>query len=267
MTDAASPKRFAPPEGCVRWRLDLQWHGRDFVGWQSQAAGRSVQDSLHEVVSRLAEAARPVAAGRTDAGVHALNMPTHLDLREGSLKPSPERFARALNALLPPDLAVLRAQVAPSGFHARFSCTARSYVYRLLRSPVRLPLEEGRALHVPHALDLAAMRAAAPWLVGRHDFAAFATREERHSVREILALELRQTDAVLEVHVTGESFLRHMVRALVGTLLLVGEGKLAPAEVQGIVARAERRFAGPNLPPHGLYFVGAHYGTFQPASI
>lgn len=251
---------YGPPEGFVRVRVDVQWDGRGFVGWQSQPDARSVQDTLHAAVERYAEAARPVAAGRTDAGVHALCMPTHVDVRLESLKVPSGRFAQALNAVLPRDVAVLAASVAPAGFHARFSCRSRSYVYRIVRSRQRLPLEEGRALRVPSALDLESMRAAAARLVGRHDFAAFATREERQTVREVLALDVVEVGAALEVRVTGESFLRHMVRALVGTLLLAGEGKLDADGVAWILARGERSLAGRNVLPHGLYFERAEYG-------
>lgn len=240
-------------------RLVVQWDGREFVGWQSQAAGRSVQDTLHAALGRLAEPQRPVAAGRTDAGVHALAMPLHVDVREGSVKLPLMRLPRALNGLLPRDVAVLEAGEAPANFHARFSCRSRSYVYRVLRSACRSPLEEGRALHVPHALDLPLMREAAGLLVGRHDFAAFATQEERQTVRDLLGLEFREQGVILEVHVTGESFLRHMVRALVGSLLLVGAGKLTPGDLRAVLDGRERRHAGPNVPPHGLYFVSAEY--------
>nr|WP_041231379.1 tRNA pseudouridine(38-40) synthase TruA [Deinococcus peraridilitoris] len=260
MQDTLADSFYAPPPGYGRVRLDVQWDGRDFVGWQSQARGRSVQDTLHAALSHLGDARRPVAAGRTDAGVHALCMPTHVDVVDGTLRTSIERLPWALNALLPRDLVVLGASAAP-GFHARFSCRQRAYVYRLLRAPHRAPLEEGRALHVARALDVAAMRMAGTHFVGRHDFAALATRDERQSVREIHELVLVEHGSLLEVHVRGESFLRHMVRALVGTLLLVGEGKLVPDDVPEILARRDRKLAGRNVAPHGLYFAGARYSN------
>ncbi len=255
---------YAPPPGFLRLRLAAQWDGRDFVGWQSQARGRSVQDTLHGALLEFMEAARPVAAGRTDAGVHALRMPLHVDVKEGSLKPPLGRLNRALNGVLSPDLAILSAEAAPPGFHARFSCSSRSYLYRILRSEVRFPLEENRALRVAGPLDVGAMRKAAAGLIGRHDFAAFATREERQTVRELFWLELREVGPILELHLSGESFLRHMVRAVVGTLLLVGAGKLGPEEVAVILAAGQRERAGANVPAHGLYFAGAGYGDTLP---
>lgn len=257
--DASTRHSYAPPAGFVRVRLTLQWNGQAFVGWQSQAVGRSVQDEVHTALLRLCECERPVAAGRTDAGVHALAMPAHVDVRENTLKVEVGRLPAALNALLPRDVAVLNASAAPPGFHARFSATSRSYVYRLLLSAVRAPLEEGRALLVRPDLDVRAVRDAATSLVGRHDFAAFATREERQTIRELLSLDVRDAGGMIEVHVKGESFLRHMIRGLVGTLLLVGEGKLHPEDVKAVLSSRDRRVAGPNVAPHGLYFVTADY--------
>ncbi len=250
---------YAPPDGWARLHLELEWDGARFVGWQSQPGARSVQDTLHAACAALAEAARPVAAGRTDAGVHALCMPAHVDVRLGSLRPTPERLAAALNAHLPPDVAVRSARAAPAGFHARFSCLERAYLYRVLRADARRPLWEGRALRVAAPLDVEAMREAAAPLIGTHDFAAFATREERQTVRELRELRLEERGELLELHLRGESFLRHMVRGLVGTLLEVGSGRVQADAVQGILLGRDRGAAGRNVPAHGLYFAGARY--------
>ncbi|WP_051935450.1 tRNA pseudouridine(38-40) synthase TruA [Deinococcus sp. YIM 77859] len=256
---------FAPPDGFQRLRLLLAWDGASFAGWQSQRRAPSVQDALHAALVQLGgqQVARPVAAGRTDAGVHAEAMPAHVDVPQDFRVP-PAQLARALNAHLPPSVAVLEVAPAPPGFHARFSCTERRYTYRLLNAPQRHPLWAGRALHVPGPLDVPAMNAAAATLLGTHDFAAFATREDRQTVRELRALGIQPGPAlpggrVWEVHVAGESFLRHMVRGLVGTLLLVGRGKLDAEAVSAILAGRERSGAGANVPAHGLYFTGARY--------
>ncbi|GMA15789.1 tRNA pseudouridine(38-40) synthase TruA [Deinococcus metallilatus] len=263
---------FAPPPGFERLRLLLAWDGADFAGWQAQRNAPSVQETLHAALVRLggAQVARPVAAGRTDTGVHAEAMPAHVDVPEGFRVP-PDQLARALNAHLPPSVAVLEARPAPAGFHARFSCTGRRYTYRLLNTPQRHPLWAGRALHVPGPLDVPAMNAAATLLVGTHDFAAFATREDRQTVREVREIAVHPGPtvpggSVWEVRVAGESFLRHMVRGLVGTLLLVGQGKLGPEEVAEVLAGRERARAGANVPGYGLTFTGASYGErFSPA--
>ncbi|MFC4454363.1 tRNA pseudouridine(38-40) synthase TruA [Deinococcus sonorensis] len=265
---------YAPPPGFRRWQLEVQWDGAHFLGWQAQAEGRTVQDTLFAALGPLAASARPVAAGRTDAGVHAECMSLHWDMAETMTLPA-SQLQRALNARLPHDLAVLGCRPAPPDFHARYSCLERAYVYRLLNRPVRSPLLDGRALHVPQPLDVAAMQQAALSLLGEHDFAAFATREERQTRRRVHRLELHPAGDLLELHpagdllelhIAGESFLRHMVRGVVGTLLLVGRGALDPAAVAGILASGDRRQAGPNVPPHGLYFAGARYPVTDPAA-
>ncbi len=243
--------------------MELSWHGAQFAGWQSQPGQRSVQDTLWAALRPLVttpdELARPVAAGRTDAGVHAEAMTAHLDLPAGSLRPPARQLARAINAHLPTDVAVTHAAPAAPGFHARFSCTQRAYVYRVLFTEQRRPLWEGRALQRSGALDLAAMKEAAAALLGEHDFAAFATQEERQTVRRLDQLDLVTAGSLLEFHVAGESFLRHMVRGLVGTLLRVGTGQQSAAQVAEILASRQRARAGANVPAHGLYFSLARY--------
>lgn len=261
------PRTFTPPPGCTRLRLLLAWDGAGFAGWQAQANAPSVQDTLRAALVRLGGegVARAVAAGRTDAGVHAAAMPAHVDVPQDFRIP-PAKLARALNAHLPPSVAVLEVGAAPPGFHARFSCTERRYTYTFLAAPQRHPLWAGRALHLPGPLNVDAMNVAAARLIGTHDFAAFATREDRQTVRELRALTVRPGPvvpggAVWEVHVAGESFLRHMVRGLVGTLLLVGQGKLGKEDVTAILAGRERARAGANVPAHGLTFTGASYDS------
>ncbi|THF86488.1 tRNA pseudouridine(38-40) synthase TruA [Deinococcus sp. KSM4-11] len=256
---SAEPREFRPPDGYRRLRLEVAWDGAPYAGWQSQPNLPSVQDTLHAAAARLTPGAfRPVAAGRTDAGVHAEAMPVHVDVPQDFRVPT-EKLARALNAWLPSTIAVLHAQDAPPGFHARYSCTQRQYVYRLLAAPQRHPLWHGRALHVPGPLDAQAMNATAAHLIGTHDFAAFATQEERQTVRELRSLHVTPGPLVWEVHVQGESFLRHMVRGLVGTLLLAGQGRLDPDGAVGILHSRSRARAGANVPAHGLYFSGAAY--------
>lgn len=262
------PASYRPPEGFERWQLTLSWRGAGFVGWQSQPGSRSVQDtlwhSLWPLLTAPDDAFRPVAAGRTDAGVHAEAMTAHLDLRRGSLKPKAAQLARALNAHLPSDLAVTDIIFAPPGFHARFACTERQYLYRVLNTPQRRPLWEGLALHYPAELNLREMRRAAALLIGRHDFAAFATQEERQTVRELRRLDIIQRGELVEFEVAGESFLRHMVRGLVGTLLKVGAGHLSAEQVQAVLASRQRSRAAANAPAHGLSFSGAVYGQTGP---
>ncbi|MFC6592006.1 tRNA pseudouridine(38-40) synthase TruA [Deinococcus lacus] len=259
MTDQAA---YAPPAGWTRLRLTLAWDGTDYAGWQEQPHAPSVQGSLYAAALSLGlEAARPVAAGRTDAGVHAEAMPAHLDLLAPHI--GADQLARALNSRLPRSVAVLSAEPAPAGFHARFSCTERRYVYRILCAPVRMPLWERQAWHVSTDLDPAQMNQAAAHLLGTHDFAAFATREDRQTVRELRELQVSVQalpyGELLEIRVAGESFLRHMVRGLVGTLVLAGQGRLLASEVSTILRSGQRAQAGANAPAQGLCFTGASY--------
>ena len=260
------PEPYSPPANHTRVRLTLAWDGSAFQGWQSQAQGeRTLQDTLHAALLRYGPCLRPVAAGRTDAGVHALEMTAHVDV-QGGFKVPPERLPRALNLHLPDDLRVLEAHKAPVNFHARHSCSARRYVYRIGRSAQPHPLEMERSLWVLGPLDLEQMKQASRLLVGRHDFAAFATREERQTVRDLYALEWRETaflTPTLELHLRGESFLRHMVRAIVGTLLEVGQGKRSIQSVSELLERGARPTAGRNVDAHGLYFAGAEYGDLS----
>ncbi|MFC6616740.1 tRNA pseudouridine(38-40) synthase TruA [Deinococcus radiophilus] len=262
---APRPLHYAPPEGWTRVLLEVAWEGSAYGGWQSQPNAPSVQDTLHAALGRLGlDTTRPVAAGRTDAGVHAERMPAHVDLHAPQIPP--ERLPVALAHVLPRSVGVLRAQTAPTGFHARFSCTQRQYRYDLLQAPQPHPLEAGRSLWVRSPLNLAAMNAAAADLIGLHDFAAFATKEDRQTVRELQRLQVTAQPlgygGRISLEVVGESFLRHMVRGLVGTLIAVGQGKLPPAQVAEILASTDRRRAGVNVPPDGLYFVGANYAGF-----
>jgi len=264
MIEPADPRPdYQPPAGHRRLHLTVAWDGAPFAGWQSQPGVPSVQDTLHAAFTALNTAAfRPVAAGRTDAGVHAEAMPAHVDVPDTFRVPT-AKLARALNAHLPPTVAVLHAAEAPAGFHARFSCTERQYVYRLLASPQRHPLWHGRALHVPHPLDPGAMNAAAAALTGTHDFAAFATQEDRQTVRDLRVLRVQPGPLIWEIHVHGESFLRHMVRGMVGTLLLAGQGRLSSEQAAGILHSRQRSQAGANVPAHGLSFTGARYERFE----
>lgn len=254
---------YIPPAGYRRLYLQLQWHGQHFHGWQIQQQGeRTIQAVLHRACLRFGDCLVPVASGRTDSGVHAEAMPVHVDVAENWSLPI-EKVSRALNAHLPSDVAVNHAQWAPAGFHVRFSCGWRAYRYRIYNTPQRQPLLEGRALWVPSALDVQALQAALLPLIGTHDFAAFASREERQTVRRLYDLRWESLDAHhLTLYIRGESFLRHMVRAIVGTVLQVGRGKMTVDQVQDLLVHGQRSAAGANVAAHGLYFVGADYPKF-----
>ncbi len=248
-----------------RLKLTIEFDGTEFKGWQLQKTGeRTVQGCLQEALTRLPGNHSPVfAAGRTDAGVHAVAMVAHVDTDIGL---SEEKFRLALNAHLPPDVRLVAVEGAAPDFEAQYDGRYRRYLYRLrvMRgAPVGLALERRRVLAVHRHLDVGAMQEAARLLLGRHDFASFATQETRSTVREVLLSELREERGELRYHVVADGFLRNMIRTVVGTLLWVGKGKLKPADIPGILDARDRTRAGPNVAPHGLYFIEAGYSGFD----
>lgn len=248
-----------------RLLLTIEFDGTAFRGWQWQPTGeRTVQGTMQDALARLPGSHSPVhAAGRTDAGVHALALTAHLDT-DSQL--GPEKFRLALNAHLPEDVKVLSVSPAAADFEAQYSCRYRRYLYRL--RPVRgaprgMALDRRRVLSLHWHPDVRAMQEAAELLLGTHDFASFATRETRSTTRTVLLSELREEHGELRYHVVADGFLRNMIRTAVGTLLWVGRGKLAPGDIPELLAAGDRTRAGHNVAPHGLYFVEAGYSEFD----
>ncbi len=249
-----------------RVRLTLEFDGTGFYGWQRQPTGqRTVQATVEEAFARLpGEHGSVLSAGRTDAGVHALAMVAHADTT--SAIPD-EKLRLALNAHLPRDVAVVSLSTTAPDFEAQFHCLYRRYVYRLriMRDDPRgLAVNRDRLLPVFRHLDLDAMRAATTHLLGRHDFATFATQESRSTVRTVYLCELREERGEIRLHIAGDGFLRNMVRTIVGTLLWVGKGKLQPEQMTELLEARDRRRAGHNVGPQGLYFAEAGYGPWDP---
>lgn len=250
-----------------RLKLAIEFDGTDFKGWQWQPGGeRTVQAVLQQALARLPGNHSPLfAAGRTDAGVHALALTAHFD---SDVNISDTKLRLALNAHLPPDVTVLAAETVAADFEAQYSCRWRRYLYRLRvvrDEPRGLALDRYRVLPVPVQPDVAAMQAAAAALAGRHDFASFATQETRTTVRTVLLSELREERGELRYHVVADGFLRNMIRTVIGTLLWVGTGKLGLADIGPLLESRDRARAGPNVAPHGLYFVEAGYSEFDAA--
>jgi tRNA pseudouridine38-40 synthase len=245
-----------------RYRLLLEYDGGPFQGWQRQADAPTVQGAVEAAVLACAgEAVTLFAAGRTDAGVHALGQVAHLDLTRDWL---PERLTGALNFhLRPAPITVLEAREAGPDFHARFSCTGRRYVYRILdrRSPPAL--ERGRVWHVPVQLDVERIHVAAQALVGRHDFTSFRSSECQSAspVKTLGGIHVARRGELIECRLWARSFLHHQVRNIVGTLKKVGEGKAPIGYVREALLAGDRAAAGQTAPAEGLFLEAANYGS------
>jgi tRNA pseudouridine38-40 synthase len=240
-------------------KLTLEYDGTHLVGWQRQAEGRSVQGLLEEALARVEGG--PVAvegAGRTDAGVHALGQVASARVECGH---DAATLARALNALLPSDIRVIRVDEAAVGFHARFDARSKTYRYQIRNAPVASPFERAVVWHIPGPLSFEPMRAAAALVQGTHDFRAFQSTGSgvMRTERTISRSEFRHTGGLLVYDISGNGFLRHMVRALVGTLVEVGRGRRSPESMAALLTGASRADAGPTAPAHGLFLVSVEY--------
>lgn len=244
----------------TRFRLTVEFDGRPYMGWQRQAHGPSVQQAIEEAVFAVSgEKAVLHAAGRTDAGVHALAMTAHVDVARPI---TAFRLGEAVNALLRPQpVAILDCRVVPDDWHARFSCVGRRYVYRIVNRRAPLALEQGRAWQIAASLDDEAMHAAAQRLVGRHDFTTFRSAhcQSESPVKTLDRLDVVRDGDRIAIHAEARSFLHHQVRSMVGCLALVGRGKWSIGDLGDALAAADRAALGLNAPPDGLYFVEARY--------
>src|SRR3954452_18635469 len=270
------------------FKITLAYDGTDYVGWQRQANGVSIQGLIEDALRELEGRHVPVAgAGRTDAGVHALGQVAGFTIA-GAI--GPEALVRALNAHLPPAIRIVDAEEAAAAFHPRFGARQKTYRYQLWNGDVLSPFERSYAWHVPGPLDIEAMNAAAGRLVGRHDFAAFqatgspvaTTEREIFSSRVIAGLKpcaaseatgsgaglvaatasgagLQPCGPLIVYEVSGAGFLRHMVRTLVGSLVEVARGRRPIDWISEVLASRDRSAAGPTAPPHGLFLVNVTY--------
>jgi tRNA pseudouridine38-40 synthase len=244
----------------TRFRLIVEYDGRPFMGWQRQAHGPSVQQAIEEAILAVTQEQVSLhAAGRTDAGVHALAMTAHADIA----KPiAPQRLAAGINAKLRPlPVAILSAEETDGDFHARFSCIGRLYRYVIVNRRAPLALAAGRAWRVPVPLDAEKMDEAARLLIGRHDFTTFRSAhcQSESPVKTLDRLAVRRLDDTIEIEAAARSFLHHQVRSMVGCLELVGRGKWSTADLKAALEAKDRAALGFNAPPDGLYFVAATY--------
>jgi tRNA pseudouridine38-40 synthase len=238
-------------------RLTVEYDGTGFAGWARQPGLRTIQATLEEALAALrsGDGADLTVAGRTDRGVHAWG-------QVASYAGEPVRV-EGMNALLPADVAVLACEPAPDGFDARRDATSRTYCYRMFTRPAPSVFEARRALHWPYAIDRDALRACAMALTGEHDFTAFTPSETDHGrfERVVLSAEWIERSDVLEFWITADSFMRHMNRVLIGTMLQVAGGRRSLASFSALLDGRPRAEAGPTAPPHGLYLASVGYNA------
>ncbi|SMB30248.1 pseudouridylate synthase I [Sterolibacterium denitrificans] len=244
-----------------RIALGIEYDGAAFHGWQSQPHGQTVQDVLEQAIGQVA--AQPIrvhCAGRTDAGVHALNQVVHFDCAPASVRPQ-QAWIRGVNAHLPSSVCVRWAQPVAADFHARFDARARHYCYLLHNHPVRPALMHGRLGWHHHPLDAARMQAAAQALLGEHDFSAFRAAEcqAKSAVKIMQQATVRRHGELIIFEFRADAFLQHMVRNMVGALVAVGNGREAVDSIARLLASGDRRRAAPTFSAAGLYLVGVDY--------
>jgi tRNA pseudouridine38-40 synthase len=241
-------------------KLILEYEGTNYLGWQIQARGPTLQGVIEEQLCRLTgESVRLSASGRTDAGVHALGQVAHFRTRSSLALSS---FQNALNSLLPADIVVLKVEEVDEEFHARKGVKSKIYEYRILNRNLRSVFHRRDAWHIPQTLNLDTMKTASRFLVGEHDFSSFQSSGSsvKTTVRRIFCAEWRKGQGgLLRFEIEASGFLRQMVRAIVGTLVDVGRGKLSPEDFEKILLARDRKKAGPTAPARGLFLREVRY--------
>lgn len=243
----------------MRIALGLSYNGQAYQGWQSQSSGLTVQDKLEAALTKFTDQrVSTLCAGRTDAGVHALMQVVHFDTdRERDT----HAWTRGTNANLPRDIAVQWAVLTTQDFHCRACATSRRYAYVLLESPIRPSIEAGRVGWSFRPLDEAAMRQAAGYLLGEHDFTSFRASQCQalSPVKNMLSIDIHRRGAYWRIEFEANAFLHHMIRNIMGCLVQIGQGKKSPEWMQDVLAARDRKAAAPTFSPDGLYFLGPRY--------
>ncbi|PJN86520.1 tRNA pseudouridine(38-40) synthase TruA [Bacillus sp. mrc49] len=243
-----------------KYKCVLAYDGTEFAGYQVQPEKRTIQSEFEAVLAQMHKGTmiKVTASGRTDSGVHAKGQVIHFD---SPLTFPTENWVKAFSALLPNDIVVLKVDIVPDDFHARFHTTGKEYRYIIDRSKLRDPFKRNYAYHFPYSLDELKMKEAASHLIGTHDFTSFcsAKTEVVDKVRTIDEIDFEENGCYLVFSFVGEGFLYNMVRILVGTLLDVGSGKIDPQDIIGILNQKDRSFAGKTAPAQGLYLWKVFY--------
>lgn len=242
-------------------RLTIEYDGTNYLGWQRQPQGSSIQGTIEEALQKVTgERASLIGSGRTDAGVHALGQVANFFT---STTLSPTRLQMALNSLLPEDIVIAKAEEAAMDFHAQFSAVSKTYLYRILNRPYPTALDRLRVWHVAPPLDVGAMGRCAGLFLGTHDFKAFALsgRTPRTTVREVRRIEVEgQERGDITVEVEADGFLRGMVRLMVGALVSAGRGRISEGDIEEMLKTGARNHLVRKAPPHGLYLKAVNYG-------
>lgn len=241
-------------------KLTIEYDGTDYLGWQIQPGGKTIQGALEDCLKQITgEKIHVIGSGRTDAGVHALaqvaHFKTHSPIDIHSLE-------RALNSLLPKDILIKKVEEMDDEFHARKKAISKVYEYRILNRPLRSVFQRHYAWHIPQKLNRRAMEKATHYLVGEHDFSSFKSSgtSSRSFIRKVFRAEWkRDREGILCFEIEANGFLKQMVRTIVGTLVEVGKGKISPEEFKEILHSKDRRRAGPTAPPHGLFLKEVKY--------
>ena len=248
----------------LKFKLTLAYDGTGYEGWQVQKIGLGVQQKVEEALGKLFPGVKRIhSSSRTDTGVHALGMVAHMEIPRDEFKMPAAKLALAINAHLPEDIRVLSATRCRADFHARFDARGKQYRYFVWNHAAMNPLLRHQAWHVPQALDLAAMRAAAKLFVGQHDFKSFAANrnyEMESNVRTLTRCDLKRQGPLLTFLIEGDGFLYKMCRGIVGTLVQLGQGKFTADDLKHMLAAKDRRAAGMTAPAHGLVLWKVFYG-------
>ena len=243
----------------MRLALGISYNGLAYQGWQSQLSGQTVQDHLEKALGQFTnQRVSTLCAGRTDAGVHGLMQVVHFDTE---LSRTESAWVRGPNALLPRDMAVQWAKAVPPEFHCRASALSRRYAYILLESPVRPSVETDRVGWVYRPLDLQRMQQAASHLIGEHDFSSFRASacQALSPIKKLMRIDISRRGAYWRFEFEANAFLHHMIRNIMGCLIVIGDGRQPPDWILQVLAARDRDAAAPTFSPHGLYFLGPRY--------